>query len=704
MRQNLCVVSNMSQRGGRPEQTPHRRMLWLRIWTFFLGASLACVSHSQISPGPLARAHQGLNGNSNCTKCHEVSAKAVSFRCLACHTEIAAELEHNRGLHATFPHGGPPSSACVKCHSDHHGVDFPMVHWDPTPKGFDHSATGYVLDGKHAGVACRSCHTTQHILASARTMLQSKDLNHTWLGLLTGCGSCHQDPHQGRLGPDCAQCHSTIGWNSTRIERATFDHSKTRYPLTGAHRTVQCQSCHVPDAGGQPRWSGLKFSTCSDCHSDPHKGEFKQSCDSCHTTSTWKQSSFETRFNHADTGFPLLGKHASVNCVTCHQGEDFKKPLAYKVCADCHKPDPHEGQFAKRSDGGKCESCHTADGWSPSTFSIADHANTGFPLASPHAKVKCASCHIPAGKATRYKIRFALCVDCHKDEHEGQFAAAPWLNHCEGCHNGATFRTTSYTLAAHQKSDFPLTGGHEAVACDECHKPPAGSNVALYHFKQLNCTTCHDDIHKGEFADRMRVADRMGKPLGCEACHSTKEWDDLAKFDHTQTSFPLVGSHRAVPCADCHKPPNMELTLEHVRFRSASTACGECHENPHADQFGTRASDCGSCHNSNKWKPSVFDHEKTTFSLKGAHEDVPCASCHTVKRQVGDKLVLFYKPAPTACADCHGTNTPQKKEDTSPEKEKESSGASIQPGRASILLTLAVEVPCKFPQEHPTFR
>jgi hypothetical protein len=241
------------------------------------------------------------------------------------------------------------------------------------------------------------------------------------------------------------------------------------------------------------------------------------------------------------------------------------------------------------------------------------------------------------------------------------------------------------------------------VACDECHKPAAGANVALFHFEQLNCTTCHEDIHKGEFSDRMRAADRLGKPSGCEACHSTKEWSDLARFDHARTRFPLAGSHRSVPCADCHKTPNMELTLKHVRFSSVPTACGECHVNPHADQFGARAQDCGSCHNSNKWKPSLFDHEKTAFSLKGAHEEVSCSSCHTMKRQVGDNPVLFYKPTPTACADCHGTNIPAKKRDTSQEKENESIGASIHPARASILLASVMEIPSKFHRKHLDF-
>jgi hypothetical protein len=622
---------------------------------------LVAPAYSQISPGPLARAHQGLNGDANCIKCHEVSTKSPQFRCLDCHKEIAAEIDRNSGLHATFPRGGAPGAACVKCHSDHNGLDFQMVHWNPTPNGFDHAKTGYVLEGKHAGVSCRSCHSAQHIPAQDRALLQSKDLSRTWMGLSTGCATCHTDPHEGRFGTQCAQCHSTSGWKGARIEKETFDHSKTAFRLTGAHRSTLCQSCHTAGQDGQPRWSGLKFANCSDCHADPHKGEFKPGCDSCHSTTTWKKSSFSARFDHSKTGFPLLGKHAEVDCVACHGGEDFKKPLPHDLCADCHKPDPHGGQFAKRADGGKCESCHTVAGWSPSTFTVADHAKTGFPLIFPHANVKCASCHLPAGNATKFKMSFSRCVDCHSDEHQGQFAGAPWRNRCEQCHKGASFKSSSYTLAMHQKSSYPLTGSHEAVPCMECHKPAPGSQYALYHFSKLGCPTCHEDIHHGEFAARMMAVDKSGKPAGCESCHSTKEWSDLVKFNHDQTRFPLLGSHRAVACGECHKPPNMELTLLHVRFSSASTACSDCHENPHAGQFGKRGEDCASCHNSNKWRPSLFDHEKTAFSLRGAHEGVSCSACHTLRRPVEGRLVLFYKPTPSACADCHGTSNPQPK-------------------------------------------
>lgn len=616
------------------------------------------VLHAQISPGPLARAHNGLSGPANCTQCHAVSTRSATFLCSECHKEIAAEIQNRRGLHFVFSQ----SNTCVKCHSDHNGENFNMLHWDPTPKGFDHSKTGYVLDGKHASTTCRSCHTAQHISLSSRALLKSKDLTHTWMGLSPACTTCHQDKHDGRFGANCLQCHNTTTWKGAKFDEQTFDHSKTRFPLTGKHLTTACAKCHTPGDDGRPRYQGIKFQHCLDCHLDPHKGQFKQDCDSCHSTSTWLKSSFANRFDHSKTDYPLVGKHLEVSCSDCHKNGDFKAKIPHNACADCHKPDPHEGQFAKRPDGGRCESCHTLQGWSPSTFTTADHAKTGFPLVSPHAKVKCADCHIPAGKQTKFKIKYALCIDCHKDEHEGQFAADPWRNRCEQCHNGGTFKTSTFTIDKHQKSSFPLTGDHLAVACNDCHKPIAPATKAVYHFSHLSCTTCHEDIHHGEFATRMSQLNSAGKPLGCEACHSTKQWNDLSKFDHGTTKFPLAGSHRAVDCIECHKAPALERTLLHVNFSKVPQECAECHQDPHGHQFAAKESDCGSCHNATKWKPSLFDHEKTAFSLKGGHQNVACGACHTLKKEVEGEMVLFYRPTPVACADCHGSNIPKQTE------------------------------------------
>jgi hypothetical protein len=614
---------------------------------------------AQISPGPLAKPHRSLEGTTQCVSCHKFGAGEATFKCLECHTEIASRMAAHRGLHPNLV-TQPASQDCARCHSDHNGENFNLIHWDP--KAFDHNKAGYPLLGKHAGLACNQCHKPEHISAAERSTIRVKDLSRTYLGLSQSCSSCHQDPHKGRLGHNCAQCHNYGDWKQT----SQFDHGKSRYPLTGLHEKVACQKCHTPGADNKPRWVGLPFGKCLDCHSDPHHGSFaQQSCHSCHTTSGWKRVQTATlaeSFDHSKTKYPLVGKHQTVDCLLCHVKGDFKKPLAFAKCTDCHRPDPHGGQFAKRKDAGECSACHSLDGWKPSTFGLKEHQASAYPLQGKHTAVNCAKCHIPRGKDTLYQIKFGRCLDCHADEHQGQFAAAPHLNRCETCHTLMGWRPSTFTLARHNETRFLLTGSHIAVPCNECHKPAAYAPaqpkpVVVYHWRDSSCTTCHADPHKGQFRERMAKLGANATAAGCETCHSTKSWKDLQRFDHSATEFPLVGAHRAVECKGCHKPPALQTKLTNVDFRVAPRKCEECHEDIHGTQFANaqRITPCADCHNSARWKPSLFDHDKrTAFSLQGAHRNVRCGQCHQLTKLIAGKKVLFYKPTPKDCAACHG--------------------------------------------------
>lgn len=629
---------------------------WWVFWLFVLGIMLVVLGilssplHAQISPGALSRAHHNLDGPAGCVRCHAVSPGSPTFLCLDCHQEIAVRLKQKRGMHPIYM--TEPKASCVRCHSEHNGANFSLLHWDPSPAKFDHAKTGFALDGKHAGLACAKCHNGAHVGQLERTALQVKDPNRTYLGLSRNCVTCHEDKHKGQLGANCQQCHNNQDWKEAR----SFDHSKTKFALTGLHRQVTCQKCHASGADGVPKYVGLKFDRCAACHNDPHRGEFKQGCESCHSTSTWKQSSFVAQFDHSKTKYPLAGKHLDVRCDTCHRSGDFKTAIAHNLCSDCHKPDPHSGQFLARADGGRCESCHSVDGFKPAKYSVADHKATAFPLRAKHAEVSCAKCHVPAGRATVFKINVSGCVACHQDIHRNQFARAPYFNRCEQCHNEATFHSAGFDLTRHQQTRFVLTGSHVAVACIDCHKPAESGRSALYHFDLLSCTTCHADPHKGQFAGRMASTDANGRPLGCQACHSTKTWSDLSRFDHGTTKFVLTGAHRAVDCASCHRPPNLERKLLNVNFTSAPSQCEDCHEEPHGLQFarGGTASHCADCHLTGKWRPSLVDHDKTAFPLKGGHQNVRCGACHKGLRRFEGKDVLFYKPTPTECAACHG--------------------------------------------------
>jgi len=634
--------------------------IWLSAHAFFLcivGVLLASTpAFGQISPGPLSQAHQSLSGTSQCASCHQFGSSTPTFKCLDCHREVAQRLSAHDGYHARLELKNRNGKDCVRCHLEHNGADFPLVHWEPSLKQFDHRQTGYPLEGKHAGLSCEQCHTPQKMVPADRALVKYGDPKKSFFGLAAECQTCHTDPHKGQLGSNCTQCHTVFDWKSAR----QFDHAKTRYPLTGAHVQVACERCHRPDhPGGEARYKDMRFDRCTSCHLDPHHGAFQQRCEECHTTANWKRILPSFSFDHSKTRYPLTGQHVQVSCVACHVNGDFRKQLPFANCADCHTPDPHNGQFAGRPHKGECAECHGVEGWKPSLFGVREHATSEYPLEGKHARVECDKCHIPAGKNTIYKLKFAACVDCHKDAHDGQFARAPYKDHCESCHGVQDFHRTTFTIAMHNKTQFALSGAHAAVSCADCHKVGLGGRtdrVLPFHFADQACASCHSDPHNGEFLNRMAQKRADGTALGCQACHTTKSWTDVNGFDHSRTKFPLLGAHRTVGCEQCHK---MQASTRKVQFQGTTAKCEGCHIDPHAKQFAAKdgITGCGTCHNVQRWVPSTFDHNtRTHFPLEGGHANVKCDACHKSTKFVDEKEVIFYKPTSTKCADCHGSN------------------------------------------------
>jgi hypothetical protein len=213
-RYSLSVVDSIDRftSNGNSLALVSTSMLLRSIFLTLALTLLASVSQAQISPGSLARPHKDLEGATQCITCHKLAGGAATFKCLDCHTEIAARLAAHKGLH--FSYGLPPGSSqgCPKCHSDHNGLDFPMTKFDT--KTFDHKQTGYVLEGKHAGLECKKCHMPEHISATVRPLIKMKDLNRSFIGIAETCGTCHKDFHQGRLGPKCETCHNFNEWKN----------------------------------------------------------------------------------------------------------------------------------------------------------------------------------------------------------------------------------------------------------------------------------------------------------------------------------------------------------------------------------------------------------------------------------------------------------------------------------------------------------
>ena len=550
---------------------------FLRVVSFRVAlpcAVLLCAmslsTRAQIaSPGKLSHAHAKLEGVNNCTRCHNFGEKSFRDNCLQCHTEIRSRIDAARGYHYFTR-----KLECARCHKEHHGREFDLVRWDP--KSFDHKQTGFLLDGKHGGRDCRDCHKPDNIHAADVKKKGASVLKKTYLGLSTSCDNCHDDEHRGQL-KDCATCHSIAGWKQT-----SFSHDRARFRLEGRHVSVTCGACHPEKDDGKKRYGdtkylqfrGVAFGACTACHEDHHKGAFGNDCRTCHSPAGWKQLRFaEGSFDHGKTHFPLEGRHATVSCVKCHPGGDFRKfkDADLSRCTSCHA-DEHAGQFADRADRGECAACHTVAGFSPARLEAPQHAETRFPLRGAHEAVPCGRCHQVTEIAGKSSIRFTWtdlsCTACHLDPHAGQFAARIAESGCRGCHDEESWHVMQFD---HSGTGFPLQGRHRDVLCDRCHTRGVvnGTETVVFRIADTRCDACHRDAHHGQFTSDDGRTD-------CARCHEVYGWRNT-RFDHaTMSRFELSGKHASLSCAQCH-PRESHDGVSFLRYRPLDVQCSGCH-------------------------------------------------------------------------------------------------------------------------------
>jgi hypothetical protein len=154
-------------------------------------------------------------------------------------TSFASASNQGSGTHS--PHGSL-NVPCQNCHT--------AEGWKPiraVPE-FNHDQTRYPLRGMHQNVACTQCHVKP-----------------VFNNVGKRCQDCHADIHKRQLGADCEQCHTVRGWGVSVKE---IQQHNNRFPLTGAHAAVDCDSCHKNAANS-------KFQTmsteCYSCHAADYK-------------------------------------------------------------------------------------------------------------------------------------------------------------------------------------------------------------------------------------------------------------------------------------------------------------------------------------------------------------------------------------------------------------------------------------------------
>ena len=327
----------------------------------------ACHTEKGFAPSsfPL-ESHQGSR--------YPLEGKHAAVKCSACHLKAAAPDAATR-LGSSRVVLRPSFVACTSCHTDDHGGQLAArlrkggcaechspAGWKPSRFGPEaHAGLKLPLEGRHAEIACRSCHGVDRAglqpLALARPALGKAGF--AFSGIEAGCAECHLDPHAGKFAPNgCPACHSPQSFRPALVDAAV--HQKFPFRLRGAHRATPCAACHKELAaeagtrvvtliagGGKLRASRFDAdSTCATCHSSVHGTQFDgrkggSRCDACHGDDSFVPAS---RFDHdRDASFALGKGHRGVACVACHRATQLVGGVSRVVY---------------RPLSGKCESCH----------------------------------------------------------------------------------------------------------------------------------------------------------------------------------------------------------------------------------------------------------------------------------------------------------------------------------------------------------
>ncbi len=303
-----------------------------------------------------------------------------------------------------------------------------------------------------------------------------------------------------------------------------------------------------------------------------HEAPFGERCERCHAGIKWLGLADALgRKAHAQTAYPLEGKHARVACAACHPATlkpaaRFRQ-LTFDRCAACHASD-HRGERTTRDD---CGACHVVTGYTPTTFGVAAHATTRFALDGKHTATPCRGCHGAARPRLDLRVAKQACVDCHANPHGDQFAPELARGGCAECH-----ATTGWDRPRIDHATWPLIGAHAAATCAACHGATRAGAAASYRGVPRACADCHDDVHAGQFSQRPPVK-------ACDACHQPSSFA-LPGFDHrTASGFALDGKHADAACAACHPTITLRNGARAVSYRLGYRACRDCHADPHAE-------------------------------------------------------------------------------------------------------------------------
>jgi len=382
---------------------------------------------------------------------------------------------------------------------------------------------------------------------------------------------------------------------------------------------ADCLSCHA-DKGASMSRNGKTISLYVDAGRLGTSAHGALECISCHRG-----------FNPSE--LPHAKKIRPVNCLSCHEGEQFarfgqsvhgalKGGVPVAACSDCHSTHAVVKVTAETAGARKqfalstCSRCHAAE---DAKFMASDH---GAALASGvRGAPTCIDCHdehdvrktSDSTAQTSHANVVAMCLRCHLDNPDVRQKVGP----------SAGF-ISSYEKSVHARSVH--NGNTAAATCIDCHgshemrkgNNPA-SNVARKNIA-ATCGRCHRDvlaeyrgsIHGTSFASGVDAA------ATCTDCHG--EHNILSRAD---AGSPTAAKNlSAQVCSPCHASVKLtrKFGLASDRFQSFSDSYHGL-----AGRAGSvQVANCASCHGVHDIKPS----SDPTSRISKNNLVKTCGTCH----------------------------------------------------------------------------
>ena len=217
------------------------------------------------------------------------------------------------------------------------------------------------------------------------------------------------------------------------------------------------------------------------------------------------------------------------------------------------------------------------------------------------------------------------CTDCHTDYHNRQFVKNGIAPDCSQCHNVKGFTLFTFTAEQHNTGAF-LSRVHiwqfHAMNATKNRKNGVSGEIGI------DCRDCHADIHKSFIQPKYY-------PDGeCKICHTENRWAAINIRSFQDRIQPDGSPSEAGMQGHVILSKNQG---ERISQKFSGFLKNAAHVIPTTITISLRkagVTKCNDCHETENWKASRFDHNKTAFKLDGKHINVACEKCHK-KQQEG---------------------------------------------------------------------